>query len=88
MTTSKTDTGFMDISLKSMPKSLIEFIDNLAKIHRRSRSAEIVTLLETMKKMTLGTLAKEGYVKLHTDGTYELTTKGKEAVREKLKEKR
>ena len=39
-----------------------------------------------MKKMALGTLAKEGYVKLHTDGTYELTTKGKEAVREKLEE--
>lgn len=88
MTTSKTDAGFMDISLKSMPKSLIEFIDNLAKIHRRSRSAEIVTLLETMKNIALGTLAKDGYVKLHTDGTYKLTMKGKEAVREKLNEKK
>lgn len=84
MAISRDGSGLMDISLKSVPRSLIGSIDDLAKINRRSRSAEIIILLETMMKMALGRLEKEGYIKVYADGAYELTAKGKEAVREKL----
>lgn len=75
----------MDISLKGVPKKLINEIDNLAKVNRRSRNAQIIMLLETMTDMILDRLEKDGNI-IREGDSYKLTEKGKAAVADKLKE--
>ena len=85
MSISKDDTETMDISLKAVPKSLVENIDNLARAQRRSRNAQTIILLEEMMKIILGQLESQGYM-IKDGEKHKLTQKGEEALRERLRQ--